>query len=272
MHPHRSLDPDSAQRPPVCDYEGSDYQDRFWDQGERTYEDRSEAAAIRKLLPRAGRNLLEVGAGAGRNSARYVGFENVVMLDYSISQLRQARQRLGEDPKYLRVVGDVYRLPFATGSFEASTMIRTFHHMAEPLMALQSLRRTLVDGASLILEFANKRNLKAILRWLFRAQSWNPFDETPVEFAELNFDFHPRAVRAWLSAAGFRVDRQLAVSYLRLPIVKRIVPTALLVALDSLLQPTGRWVQFSPSVFVGAEVVEDQSLVGSGRQYSPRSR
>jgi SAM-dependent methyltransferase len=259
MHPHRTLDPDSAQWPPVCDYEGSDYQDRFWDQGERTYEDRAEAAALRKLLPPGGGHLLEVGAGAGRNSARYAGFEHVVMLDYSISQLRQAGQRLGDDPRYLRVVGDVYRLPFAAGSFEASTMIRTFHHMAEPLMALQSLRRTLAEGADLILEFANKRNLKAILRWLLRAQTWNPFDETPVEFVELNFDFHPRSVGGWLRTAGFRVDRQLAVSHFRLPLVKRVIPTAVLVALDSLLQPIGSWIQLSPSVFIRARAASNQS-------------
>lgn len=272
MHPHRTLDPDSAQWPPVCDYEGSDYQDRFWDQGERSYEDRAEAAALRKLLPRGSGVLLEAGAGAGRNTERYEGFERVVMLDYSISQLRQARQRLGTDPRYLPVVGDVYRLPFAPGSFAASTMIRTFHHMAEPELALRSLRRAMADGSDLILEFANKRNLKAILRWLIRGQTWNPFDPVPIEFVELNFDFHPRAVRDWLRAAGFRIERQLAVSTFRLPLLKRLLPTALLVALDSLLQPTGNWIQLSPSVFIRARAVSPHSAAESGRQYSPRSR
>ena len=31
------------QQPPVCDYEGSDYQTRFWETGGREYEDRSES-------------------------------------------------------------------------------------------------------------------------------------------------------------------------------------------------------------------------------------
>jgi len=31
--------------PPVCDYEGSDYQTSFWDKGGREYEDRTEAIA-----------------------------------------------------------------------------------------------------------------------------------------------------------------------------------------------------------------------------------
>lgn len=257
-HPHRTLDPSGESDPswpPVLDYEGSDYQDRFWDQGERTYEDRAEAAALRKLLPRRGRLLLEVGAGAGRNTLRYAGFERVVLLDYSLSQLRQARDRLKSQGDHAFVVADVYRLPFAGASFDAATMIRTLHHMADPPLALGSLRRTLANQATLILEFANKRNLKAIGRWLLRAQEWNPFDRQPVEFARLNFDFHPRAVQGWLRQAGFTVERRLGVSLFRLGLVKRLVPTGLLVALDSLLQPVAGWIPLSPSVFVRARAV-----------------
>ena len=58
-------------------------------------------------------------------------------------------------------------------------------------------------GAIFILEFANKQNLKAILRYLLRRQSWSPFTLEPVEFAALNFDFHPQAVRDCLEAGGF---------------------------------------------------------------------
>jgi hypothetical protein len=77
-----------------------------------------------------------------------------------------------------------------------------------------------------------------------------------VEFARLNFDFHPRAVRSWLGAAGFRVRRTLTVSHFRLPLLKRIVPLPVLVGLDSLAQLTGGLWQLSPSVFVLAEAVE----------------
>ena len=75
--------------PPICDYEDSDYQASFWGRGGREYEDRVEAIALRRLLPRAGHLMLEVGAGAGRNTARYGGFERIVLLDYSITQLNK---------------------------------------------------------------------------------------------------------------------------------------------------------------------------------------
>jgi len=241
---------------PVCDYEGSDYQERFWEQEDRAYEDGAEAAAVKRLLPDGGEYLLEVGAGAGRHSTRYQGYSRVALLDYSHSQLKLARSRLGSEERYDFVVGDVYHLPFKRRAFDAATMIRTLHHMADPQAALASVRYVLLGGAGFVLEYANKRNLKAVLRWLGRRQNWNPFDQEPVEFVELNYNFHPEAVRRWLLRAGFAIKRQLAVSHFRLPVVKSLIPTWALVAADSALQPTGAWIQYSPSVFVLAEADE----------------
>ncbi|MBI3158218.1 MAG: class I SAM-dependent methyltransferase [Chloroflexi bacterium] len=251
-------------RPPVCDYEGSDYQERFWEQGGRAYEDGAEAAALRRLLPKGGRLLLEVGAGAGRNTRRYEGFERIVLMDYSATQLQQAQARLGRGEKYIYVAADVYRLPFASGLFDAATMIRVLHHMAEPEKALAEVRAALAPGAVFILEFANKLNLKAILRYLLRRQTWSPFSEEPVEFMALNFDFHPRAVRRYLGAAGFAVGRILTVSHFRIGLVKRLLPTRLLVWLDSLASLTGPLWQFSPSVFVRATAAGDTPQAAAG--------
>lgn len=250
--------------PPVCDYEGSDYQASFWERGGREYEDRAEEVALRRLLPCGGMRLLEVGAGAGRNTPRYSGFQQVVLLDFSRTQLAQAKTQLGESGRYLYVVGDVYRLPFAPGVFDASTMIRTLHHMVEPLAALQQVRSTLMPGAVFVLEYANKRNLKSIARWLMRRQAWNPFDHQQVEFAPLNFDFHPAAVRNWLKESGFEITRQLTVSHFRLNLIKRIVPLALLVALDSMAQWTGPLFQLTPSVFVRAKAVGEVEKMHAG--------
>lgn len=251
----------TGPRPPVCDYEGSDYQQRFWGAGERRYEDRVEAIALGRLLPAGGGSLLEVGAGAGRNSKRYLGYEQVVLLDYSHSQLVQARRRLGGDDRYRFVVADAYFPPFAPGCFEAATMIRTLHHMAQPARALAAVRRLLKPEAVFVLEYANKRNLKAILRWGLRRQDWSPFSAEAVEFAELNFDFHPLAVARWLRQAGFTVERQLTVSHFRLGALKRLVPLGLLVWLDSVAQWTGGLWQLSPSVFVRARASKQEASV-----------
>jgi ubiquinone/menaquinone biosynthesis C-methylase UbiE len=252
-------------RPPVCDYEGSDYQTSFWDQGGREYEDQVEAIALRRLLPPAGNLLLEIGAGAGRNTPRYQGFHQVVLLDYSRTQLQQARQRLGNDQRYIYVAADAYRLPFVQGLFDAATMIRTLHHMADAPRVLRQVRLVLKPGATFILEYANKQNLKAMVRYALGRQTWSPYSLDPVEFVDLNYDFHPRAVCNWLAENDFRVLRQLTVSHFRIGFLKRLVPLKILVALDSLAQLTGNLWQLTPSVFTQA------LTVGSTPEASPGS-
>jgi ubiquinone/menaquinone biosynthesis C-methylase UbiE len=251
--------------PPVCDYEGSDYQTSFWEQGGRQYEDRAETIALKRLLPAQGQLLLELGAGAGRNTPRYQGFERIVLLDYSRTQLQQARERLGTAERYTYVAADIYKLPFVDGLFDSATMIRTLHHMAEAPRALAQVRRVLEPGAVFILEYANKLNLKAILRYWLGKQDWNPFSLEPVEFAALNFDFHPKTIRKWLDELGFEVQKVLTVSHFRMGLLKRIFPAGFLAALDGLIQPTGGLFQLSPSVFLMAKL-EGQQPVGHSNQ------
>lgn len=254
-----------TQGPPVIDYEGSDYQTSFWDSGSRQYEDQVEEIALRRLLPAGGKLLLELGAGAGRNTPRYAGFERVALLDYSFTQLQQARARLGDSPRYTYVAANAYNLPFVDGLFDAATMIRTLHHMADAPLALRQARRVLQPGAIFILEFANKHNLKAILRYALRRQAWSPFDRAPVEFVKLNFDFHPAAVEEWLSQSGFTTQRRLTVSHFRIDLFKRLLPTSLLVRLDALAQQTGDWWQLAPSVFVRAQAAGQTPQAPAGQ-------
>lgn len=238
--------------PPVCNYEGSDYQTSFWEQGGREYEDLAEAIALKRLLPQRGKLMLELGAGAGRNTPRYSGFEKIVLLDYSTTQLVQAQEKLGRSPKYIYVAADIYRLPFHDNMFDAATMIRALHHMADAPKALSQIKNVLQTNATFILEYANKLNLKSILRYWLGKQDWNPFTLEPVEFVKLNFDFHPKAIRNWLNELGFNIENTLTVSHFRLGLLKRIVPAKILAALDGVFQPTGALFQFTPSVFVKA--------------------
>ena len=245
--------------PPVCNYEGSDYQQSFWEQGGREYEDRAEAIALKRMLPEHGKLMIELGAGAGRNTPRYAGFERIVVLDYSTTQLAQAQNKLGRSTKYIYVAADIYRLPFRDRQFDAATMIRALHHMADAPKALTQIRNVLHADAVFILEFANKLNLKSILRYWLGKQDWNPFTLEPVEFVKLNFDFHPKAIRNWLGELGFSIEKTLTVSHFRLGFLKRIVPARLLAALDGLFQPTGAFWQFTPSVFVKARAQRNAS-------------
>lgn len=238
-----------SSTPQVCSYEGSDYQESFWDSGNRRYEDAVEAVALQRLLTQPGKLMLELGAGAGRNTPRYANWQRVVLLDYSRTQLLRARERLGENTRFVFVAADIYKLPFVSGLFDGATMIRTLHHMADPRLALSNVRRVLGENAVFILEFANKRNLKSIARWAIGKQDWNPFDRDQIEFAELNFNFHPKTVRELLKETDFTLQKQLAVSFFRAAWLKQRVPHDRLVAWDRALQASGACVQLTPSVF-----------------------
>jgi ubiquinone/menaquinone biosynthesis C-methylase UbiE len=234
----------SQQR--ICDYEGSTYRTDFWEGKGRSYEDLVERQVLRQLLPSHGKRLLEIGAGFGRITEEYRGYEHVVLLDYSFSQLQYAREHFG-DNGFTYVAADAYQLPFKQGVFDGATMIRVIHHFENVPKVLAGIRRVLANQACFILEHANKRNLKALLRHTIGKQEWNPNTLDPVEFVELNFNFHPKYIEQELDKAGFAMQERIPVSFFRLGLLKRTVPANVLVGLDSVLQKTG-WL-VAPSIF-----------------------
>jgi len=238
------------QEPRICDYEGSGYRTDFWEGRGREYEDLAERIAIRRLLPPTGRRLIDIGAGFGRLSEFYAGHEQVVLLDYSRSLLRQAQARLGCEDHIVYVAANFHTMPFADSVFDTAMMVRVMHHVKDVPSLLGEVARILVGKGTYVLEFASKRHLKAILRYALRLQQWNPFDPAPYEFVEMNFDFHPAWMQKRLAEMMFHVKRTLTVSHFRLPLLKRLIPARILAALDGLCQPTGAWWQLTPSVFV----------------------
>ncbi len=234
------------EHPRICDYGDSSYRQDFWEGRGRDYEDAVERQVLARLLPKSGRRLLEVGAGFGRISAEYSMYEQVVLLDYSLEQLQYARGQLG-DGRYIYVAADAYRPPFQPATFDGATMIRVIHHFEDVPAVLGQIAETICAGGRFILEFANKRNLKSMLRRLVGRNSWSPYTLDAVEFVELNFNFHPDQMVAEVSALGFEIARVVPVSWFRLGLLKRHLPTSLLAGADGILQRTG-W-RISPSIF-----------------------
>ena len=244
-----------TDRPALCDYEGSPYQAEFWTAA-RAFEDQVERRALRTLLPPTGGRLVEVGAGFGRLADLYSGYAQVTLVDPAHSMLRAAQRRLGRDPRFAFVRGNVYTLPLADAAVDTVVMVRVLHHLIDVPRALAELRRILRPGGQLVLEYANKRNAKALARYALRRQVWSPFDPEPYEFVTLNFDFHPAWVTEQLRMAHFDVRQELAVSHFRAPFFKRFLPASRLAALDGALQRPAARYKLAPSVFVRAQAVE----------------
>jgi len=236
--------------PRICDYEGSDYRSRFWEDADREFEDAAERLAVRELLPPAGDRLVEIGAGYGRLANEYRGYDQPILLDYALSMLTDARDRNGDDFTY--VCADLYRLPFASASLDTVTQVRVLHHVEDVPAAMIEIARTLRTGGSLLLEFANKRHLKARLRRLTDPSAEDTGSWLPHEFVELNWNFHPGYVESCISAAGMAVRERRAASHFRHPALKQRFPARALARLDNAIGGRLARLELGPSQFVRA--------------------
>lgn len=240
----------ASHDPPVMDYEGSQYRTDFWEGQGRQYEDATERLALQRMLPPNGKRIAELGAGFGRLANLYAGYEQIILFDYSRTLLRDAVEHWGHDRRFIFVAGNVYDLPLASSTLDALVMIRVMHHLAHVPRALSQIRRVLHQRSVAVIEYANKRNAKALLRYGIGRQSWSPFEPAPVEFVKLNFDFHPAWMWEQFQQARLTVSRQMAVSHFRLPLLKRSVPAQTLAKVDSLFFDIGGLYPLAPSVFV----------------------
>jgi ubiquinone/menaquinone biosynthesis C-methylase UbiE len=239
---------------PVIDYEGSDYRQAFWEGQGREYEDAVERSALQQLLPPTGGRIAEIGAGFGRLADLYKGYDQIILFDYSRTLLADAVNHWSHDARFVFVAGNIYDLPLASGVLDTLVMPRVMHHLADVPAALVQLERSLHQSSCAVLEYANKRNLKAIGRWLLGRQKWSPFAPEPVEFVRLNFDFHPVWMDEQMAKAGLVQEQKLAISHFRLPLLKRFVPVSLLVKAERPFFTLAGKVPLSPSVFTKVRI------------------
>lgn len=238
---------DSATRE-IAAYDDLGYRDVFW--AARLYEDACDRIALRALLPPTGGRLIEVGAGFGRLASEYAGYGEVVLLDSSEVHVAAAREMLGADTHFSVVAGDAFALPYPDGHFDAAVCIRVLHHFEDPGPALAEIGRVVRPGGVLVLEFANKRNLKSIARYALGRQAWSPFEAGPVAYKALHFDHAPVSVRRWLRRAGFSIVRVRSASLFRLPGLSRRLPIPAMSWLEARLQAPLGAVTAGPSIFV----------------------
>jgi SAM-dependent methyltransferase len=285
-HPSHDSAADPELDATLAAFTNLDYRDRFWPG--RAYEDQCDRIALRALLPPAADRLVEVGAGFGRLADEYRGWRQIVLLDPSEAMLDGARERLGHDPRISIVLGEAQRLPFADGAVDALVCVRVVHHFQDPRPAFAEFARVLRPGGVLVLEAANKRNLKSILAYLARRHRRSPFargsepyhdvtliprlggkeasasedagvavceeaTSTPTRWSSTTSYVHaPADVRAWLRRAGFSVDATRSAGLLRPAVLTRHVPAAILVRLEHILQPGLATIAPGPSLYVRA--------------------
>ena len=175
-----------------------------------------ERMALRRLVSEISGSCLEIGAGYGRLVNEYAGLcSNVLLIDYAPNLLDQARiriKRLGlENVQCMR--GDLYDLCSLNKRYDNAICIRVMHHIEDVPDFFKQVNLSLEDNGTFILEYANKRNLVEILRFLFKRPNIKPFDYSPSKRGDsVYFNFHPDYIRDMLNQNGFIIEQEMAVS------------------------------------------------------------
>lgn len=227
----------------------------YWDG--RNYEHASEELAITRLLKgKRFKKAADIGGGYGRLCLLLeVYADKVTLAEPSQQQLDIAEDFLKDHPEIDRKLTQADTLDFKDKELDLITMIRVMHHLPDPSAEFKELARVLSDDGYLILEVANYAHGRNRIKHILKGKKLpvEPVDirsEKNKKDSEIAFVNHnPRTVIKQLSHAGLKVDKVLSVSNLRSPGLKKIIPVAVMLSMERLMQPTLAMTYFGPSVF-----------------------
>lgn len=186
----------------VCQmYEGVDYK-QFWNVSQKNNLDNLEHSIVRALLPTHGRRIVDVGCGFGRLADCYLDrFEQVVMLDGSMSLLQQAQEIVGEKAVY--IAADANHLPFRPSSFDCLLLMRVFHHLSDSQAVLEEVQRVLCYKGAFVFNFCNKVSPRQILSWLLNRTHESPLTLDTIGIGTRFISHHPKYVHQLLQKNGY---------------------------------------------------------------------
>jgi ubiquinone/menaquinone biosynthesis C-methylase UbiE len=242
------------------DYENYDYR-QFWKDDKRLYEDSAERIAIKKFIgpfEKKGRVFIDLGCGFGRLFSEYKDFEKIILVDYSVSNLKNARETIGKFLNYDKalmekivfVAADVISLPFRSSFADVAMTVRVMHHIDNVEKFINEASRILKPGGYFLVEFANKRNLKNILKFMFGRLKQSPFDIRPLQIGATILDYHPKFIKSLLRQKGFKILKQVSASNYRLGFLKRHINLKVLIFFERIHQNIFSFIDTGPSIFL----------------------
>lgn len=230
----------------------------FW--VDRGYEHEAEVAAIHRLLGAKMFNVaVDVGGGFGRLAICLSQHARKVI----VVEPSEVQRNLIKDfaPHAQANAGDAAHTGLPSGSCDLAVMVRVAHHLPDLLPAVEEIRRILNPGGLFIFEFANSNHAKSQLRHFMRFRS---VPLVPIHVNAQNIDIpfvnhHPSTVIKMLQQDGFVIEKILSVSNLRSPILKRLLPSPLLLGMERSLQGALGRIFFGPSIFILARRSEESN-------------
>jgi len=241
-------------------YDDTDFSyDQYWQ--DRQYEHLSEVTALKKLLGKSKfQHIADIGGGFGRISkilAKYA--KSTTLVEPAQKQRDLARKYLPEAIEIKAGLSD--KTGLAVESCDLVVMVRVMHHLPEPQSTIAEISRILTPKGKLILEFANSTSFKARIRSFLSGRPILPIPLERRSTANIKnktipfVNHHPLNVFKMLKRQEFKIKEVLSVSNFRVPLLKKLLPIAVLNYLEKISQKTLSKVFFGPSIFVLAEKI-----------------
>lgn len=241
-------------------YNGYDYSG-FWHG--REYEDIADKIAVSRLLSLIKNNrgtFVDLGVGTGRMISLYERlWKNFVLIDPSPEQLNDAQKKIFNNKNVKVIIGSTENIPVPPESCDTILCTRVFHHIAHPDWAIKEIHRVLKLRGYLVLEIPNKLHFKNRVKSFFKRDK-NFFSDDEISIAVRDRDttfvnHNPRTIRRLLESHGVQVVEILSVSNFRSAFFKKILPLAVLIGLEKILQKQLAYFWFGPSIYFLAQKI-----------------
>lgn len=231
----------------------------------REYEHKSEIIAISGLLKKIPKlkTIIEIGAGYGRLvPSYYFRAKRIILSDPSARLLKIARSRLkNKGIEFIHSSVENLHPKIRKNTADLIIFVRVLHHIENPDDALFVISKITKTGGFLVLEFPNKRHLKATVSELLHGNLTFLLDISPKEVVNRKkrkksipfFNYHPDVIKQMLRQNGFSIIETRSVSNIRSPFFKKIFPIETLLSLERFLQRPLSCISFGPSIFVLAK-------------------
>lgn len=248
--------------PPHRLYDGIEYKE-YWNGSRKNKLNELEHSIVCHMLPKSGRRIIDIGCGFGRLADCYIGrFQQVIMVDGSMTQLRQAYKTTRGEGIY--IAADALHLPFSTATFDAVLMIRVYQHFSDSLACLTELNRLLCKDGRLIFNYANKQRASSVIRWLKGASTENPMTLEPGEMGSSYYSHHPKSVHRMLREVGFSGMKYYGAGVMDW-LTDKIGPTGKWIPSGKYLAPFFGGTKVAPWIFCAATARRNPSLINIER-------
>lgn len=231
----------------------------------REYEHQAEIIAINNFLKKIQRlkTIVEIGTGYGRLvPSYYFRGKRIILSDPSARLLKIARSRLkNKGIEFIHSGVENLYPKIRKNTADLTILVRVLHHLENPDEALSIISKITKSGGYLILEFPNKRHLKATISELFHGNLTFPLDISPKEVKNRKkrkktipfYNYHPDVIKEILKKYGFSAIETRSVSNIRSPFFKKLFPVETLLSFEKILQKPFSYINFGPSIFILAK-------------------